>query len=234
MTQRTPLEQDDKSGVSAIPPYVPYKTLGNFLDGIKATNMPSRIDRSVMPSMSGSLQGQLTSALRYLELVTPNGVPTERLVKIVNAEGAEKQKALRELIISAYPFLFKNFDLERATTKQLEEQFASAGANGATVRKCMAFFMGAAKAADIKLSPHLKPFKSVVRNGRNRRTVASGTPAPTNGVYQSVPQHDPGHATWEQLLLSKFPNFDPGWPDDVKTKWFAAFDQLMKQGSQKG
>jgi len=29
-------------------------------------------------------------------------------------------------------------------------------------------------------------------------------------------------------LLSKFPTFDPAWPDDVKSKWFNAFDKLMK------
>jgi hypothetical protein len=33
---------------------------------------------------------------------------------------------------------------------------------------------------------------------------------------------------WPQLLLSKFPTFDPAWPDDVKSKWFNAFDKLMK------
>jgi hypothetical protein len=29
-------------------------------------------------------------------------------------------------------------------------------------------------------------------------------------------------------LLGKFPSFDPGWPDDIKKKWFEGFDRLMK------
>jgi hypothetical protein len=33
---------------------------------------------------------------------------------------------------------------------------------------------------------------------------------------------------WAERLLSKFPEFDPGWADDVKLKWFDAFDRLMK------
>jgi hypothetical protein len=33
----------------------------------------------------------------------------------------------------------------------------------------------------------------------------------------------------EQLLLSKFPSFDPAWPDEVKTKWFEGFNKLMEQ-----
>ncbi|MFL6350824.1 MAG: hypothetical protein ACJ74Z_03105 [Bryobacteraceae bacterium] len=31
-----------------------------------------------------------------------------------------------------------------------------------------------------------------------------------------------------EKLLAKFPEFDPAWTDDVKLKWFDAFDRLMK------
>ena len=33
---------------------------------------------------------------------------------------------------------------------------------------------------------------------------------------------------WAEMLLAKFPQFDPAWTDDVKLKWFDAFDRLMK------
>jgi hypothetical protein len=36
--------------------------------------------------------------------------------------------------------------------------------------------------------------------------------------------------TWEQMLLSKFPSFDPSWPDEVKSKWFDGFHRLMRVG----
>jgi hypothetical protein len=224
-------ESEGNGKVSSIPPYVPFKTLSNFLDGLKS-HMPSRIDRSVMTSMSGALQGQLTSALRYLQLVSTNGAPTDRLTKLANAEGPEKQKAWQNLITATYPFLFKGFDLERATSKQLEEQFSATGAGGATIGKCMAFFLAAAKAADIKLSPHVKPFKSVTRTTRARRNYSNGAQSPANGEFIPAVSQPEATVTWEQMLLSKFPSFDPTWPDDVKTKWFAAFDQLMKQGSK--
>jgi hypothetical protein len=32
---------------------------------------------------------------------------------------------------------------------------------------------------------------------------------------------------WQKLLLSKFPAFDPSWPDDVISRWFDAFRDLM-------
>jgi hypothetical protein len=38
----------------------------------------------------------------------------------------------------------------------------------------------------------------------------------------------PNINAWVEQLLSKFPQFDPAWPDDVKLKWFDAFDRLMK------
>jgi hypothetical protein len=36
------------------------------------------------------------------------------------------------------------------------------------------------------------------------------------------------------MLLSKFPDFDPTWADDIKIKWFSAFDELLKKGLAKG
>ena len=32
------------------------------------------------------------------------------------------------------------------------------------------------------------------------------------------------------MLLAKFPSFDPAWNDDLKSKWFAAFDEMLKRG----
>jgi len=36
------------------------------------------------------------------------------------------------------------------------------------------------------------------------------------------------------MLLTKFPTFDPTWSDEVKLKWFEAFDRLLKEGQSKG
>src|SRR4030042_4898332 len=98
------------------PPYLPYKTLRNFLESMKVA-MPARIDRSVMRSMSGAMQSQLILALKYLHLISLDaGVPTEKLTKLVHSEGAERQRILKEILISSYSFLFKEgFNLEDAT-----------------------------------------------------------------------------------------------------------------------
>jgi hypothetical protein len=171
--------------------------------------------------------------LRYLGLISEKGLPAETLTKYVTSEGPERQKVLREIVSRGYSFLLTNqhMDLMRATTRQIEEEFIKIGAGGQTVRKCIAFFMGICKEAEIPLSPHLKPFQGSSRVVRMRRTLPANNAS--EGEYESseVSQSSDGNMSWAQLLLSKFPSFDPSWPDDVKSKWFEAFDKLMKQGT---
>jgi hypothetical protein len=216
------------SGSSAVPPYVPYRSFRNFTDSLKQ-GIPARIDRSVMPSMSGALQSQLMSALRYLSLVTSSGHPTETLITFVNSEGTERVEALKKILAGGYPFLRKPFELKTATPRMIEEQFANAGASGGTIDKCINFFIAAAKEAEITLSPHL----TSTRTGRSPRRARTARVTNQTVVNESAAEPSSsgmGELSWAQLLLSKFPSFDPGWPDDVKAKWFDAFDKLMKQG----
>jgi hypothetical protein len=222
------------TGPLTVPPYVSYRSYRNFLDSLKQ-GIPARIDRSVMASMSGALQSQLTTALRYLNLTKPLGQPTEMLAKIVNSEGPERAKAMREMLAAAYPFLFGSFDLKSATPRMLEEQFSEAGASGGTLDKCMLFFLAAAKDAEIELSPHLK-------NPRVARTSGSRTPRTRQATrlvdanstieddLRDISTEQNGNVSWEQMLLSKFPSFDPAWPDEVKSKWFDGFHRLMRVG----
>jgi len=223
-------QESAPAATRAVPPYSPYRSFRNYIDSLKQ-GIPARIDRSVMPSMSGALQSQITATLRYFELITPSGVPTPALPVLVNSEGPERAKTLRQLLHSSYRFLFDKatFDLMAATPRMLEEQFAHTGASGGTVDKCVMFFLAAAKEAQIELSPHLKNqrgnrdyrTKTVSRTVRMPFSVDSASA--TNGFENS-------ELSWEQMLLSKFPSFDPAWPDEVKSKWFDGFHRLMRVG----
>lgn len=225
--------EEQSATTKAVPAYVPYRSFRNFIDGLKQ-GIPSRIDRSVMASMSGALQSQLTAALRFLGLISPNGLPGEFLPKLVNSEGPERVRVLRDILHASYPFLFRGFDLKTATPRMVEEQFSAAGASGGTIAKCLSFFMAAAKEAEIPVSPHLKNARGTrtTRPGRRTNREASAQANGGNGLSAPVTT-DASSMTWQQLLLSKFPSFDPAWPDDVKSKWFSAFDQLMKHGEKK-
>lgn len=226
------MEESKKERVS--PPYVAYRTLKNFLRSLTQM-IPSRIDKSAMASLSGGAQAQLLHAMKYLNLITAEGAPTEKLPPLVKSEGADHQKQLRELITAAYPFLKGgSLDLNKATHQQLEEEFKKL-AGGDTVRKCIGFFVPAAKDAGIALSPFIKePGKRSPSNGRVKkaRPKAAKSDATTVDRTADVQNPIPDRLSWHQLLLSKFPSFDPAWPDDVKTNWFKSFNELMQQGKK--
>ena len=141
-----------------IPPYISYRTFSNFLTDLRSRGIPSRVDRSVMSHKSGTVQSQLLLALHYLGLVKTSGHPTQRLSKLIEAEGAERKAVVREMVQSSYDFAFdRSFGLGTATSNQAQEVFEKTGASGETVRRCIAFFLAAAKDGGIPVSPYIKP-----------------------------------------------------------------------------
>ncbi len=214
----------------SIPPYIAYKSFINFINSLQQ-GTPGRIDRSLMGSMSGSVQAQLLTTLRYLDLISDKGFPKDKLHRFVNSEGAERQSALKDILKSSYSFLFtESFNLNKATLHQLEDQFKDAATGGGTIRKCIKFFIDVAKDSDITLSPYIK--KTKIRSGVTRPRRNTPKSSFQKPEAETPPQIQTEQISWSQLLLSKFPSFDPSWPDDVKLKWFDAFDQLMKRGQE--
>jgi hypothetical protein len=221
--------KEKETSKKLIPPYLPYRTLYNFLDSMKVA-VPTRIDRSLMKTMGGGLQSQLISALGYLNLITPDNKPTEKLNRLVNSEGPDRQRILKEILTSSYTFLFKEgFDIQRTTLQELQDYFAQAGVTGDTLRKSIAFFMKASKDAGLTLSPHIK--KTVGRPKGTTKEKRKINPLPHDPFSDPKDLMGSGsqNISLEQLLLSKFPSFDPAWPDEVKTKWFEGFNKLMEQ-----
>jgi len=164
-----------------LPPYVPYRTFVNFVQSLGQA-IPGRIDRTLMTNMSGATQNQLMTALRYLSLVKENGTPDDRFVQLIRSEDEAEKRVLRSILETAYPFLFHadGFNLTNCTAGQFEGQFRAAGANGDTVRKCAAFFLAAAKDAEIPLSPRLTKL-SRPRASTTRPIRPHGEPTPKRG-----------------------------------------------------
>lgn len=223
------MEQPEKER-GQTPPYVAYKTLKNFFRSM-AQGVPGRIDKSVMPTLAGGTQSQILHALKYLSLIEANGAPKEALRALVRAEGGEYQKVLRDAMLNSYPFLkTKHIDFASATMNQLEEQFRPL-ASGETVRKCVTFSIPAAKDAGIQLSAYIKePGKRSPSNGKPKkaRQTAQKRRVETGQDDIPPPPPPPPAVSWQELLLAKFPSFDPSWPDEVKAEWFKSFNELMK------
>ncbi|MFH1648038.1 MAG: DUF5343 domain-containing protein [Chloroflexota bacterium] len=222
-------------GHKHLPPYVSYRTFHNFIDRLQQ-RMPSRIDRSYWGEMlSGSTGTQLMAALRFLGLIDANGKPAERLSALAAARGEPRAALLREVISSAFGFVLNgSLDLESATYSQLEEVFHLTFQLTHDVnRKCVKFFTALAGDAGMTLSPFItRRTRSAPRTGSGTRDGAgkAGFRTKRNAVVPQAAEELPNDTSWNSLLLAKFPSFDPSWSDEVKLKWFAAFDELQKRG----
>jgi hypothetical protein len=120
----------------------------------------------------------------------------------------------------------------------LEERFAQAGATGDTLRKCVAFFLSAAKGAGIKLSPHFKkvrgPRTVSTRQKRISQSKAlSGIQPVKEPTYSSKAVEPLEDTALEKLIFKKIPDFNPEWPEGVQQSWFDAINKLMDRFQKK-
>lgn len=234
-----------------LPPYVTYRTFTGFL-GMLRQGVPDRIDRSLMRHLSGTNQGLLLQALKYLYLVDDEGMTLGALHQLVEDEGQEREQALQRILKDSYTFLFdgNGFNLATATPGQFDEKFRLTGASGETVKKCQTFFLAAARDASLPISIHIdrpaarspdtiRPVRPRAdqrgRRSRSREPLIGARPSPvveSHPPIQSRPQPslESNSSNWAEMLLTKFPTLDPAWPDAVKEKWFDSFKALMEMG----
>lgn len=160
-----------------VPPYLAYRTFVNLLNGWHV-HLPQRIDRTVLGTYAGGTQSAILSTMRSLALLHNDDTPTGTLKQLAESEGAERQKLLKQVIRTGYPFLYaQGFDLAKASPAMLTEKFAQTGASGETLNKCLSFFTAMAKDAGVSLTPFLKTRKR--REGNGKRSVKA-KPATTD------------------------------------------------------
>jgi hypothetical protein len=157
-------------------PYVPFKTFLTALDALEA-GLPNQLDRSVWPSYSGAIQGQLLGAFRFLGLMDEGNCPTPALAELVSKRGARRE-LLRGLIESRYRTLVA-LDLTRTSPRQLDEALRQYGLSGATHKKALSFFLQAAQFAGMPLSVLLKARTRTAAFGHKRAATATAAPPET-------------------------------------------------------
>jgi len=221
-------------GKSTLPPYVSYRTFRNFIEGLRL-GIPSRIDRSYWGDrLSGSTGTQLMTALRFLGLIDVNGIPTTRLRQLVSSDGTQRSEVLNRIGYDTFDFfLDKSIDPQVATYAQLEEAFHDKyQVSGDVARKCIKFFISLVNDAGVALSPFIMKKSKAMRATGGTKKVLKKVPARTNRNSEIPAALDeiPGQIKWYEMVLTKFPTFDPGWSDEVQLRWFEAFDALLKKG----
>jgi hypothetical protein len=216
------------------PPYVSYRSFLTLLEELKL-GLPSRFDRSYWgKKFSGSTGNQLMSALRFLNLSDFEGKPMGQLKELIEARSDARADILKKIAHQSYSFLANTgFEIDKATYAQLEENFRiSYKVERDVARKSIKFFIELADDAGIPLSPFITKKPKITRaTALTEKSPKRGSARPD--LNYTIPKNrEPvsKNVSWKELLLTKFPSFDPTWPNDVQLKWFEAFDELLKRG----
>lgn len=169
------------------PAYGSFKTLITVANETRdeVGHVPSRIDRSYMPKLSGSAANEMIATLRFFGLVAgEKAEPTPLFEEFVMANDQGRKAALAKMVRQSYSFLLDapGFNIERATAQQVHEIFRAQGVNGSTLTRAVSLFLAAAKEAGITVSPSVKPPKTNNgARGKKERKVESPAGVAKNG-----------------------------------------------------
>lgn len=156
------------------PPYATFPSFLNFVNKLRETQVPSRIDPSVFGNASGSLSYSIISALKSLKLINAEGHPSNEFIHFVQSGDDERKPLFQAILKAGYPTLWSGaLNLGTTTAGQFDEHIRSEyDVKGSTVDKVATFFIQAAKFAELPISPHLaarKPIASSASSAKSRR-----------------------------------------------------------------
>lgn len=216
---------DETTTESFQPPYMSWATFESIIDGLAALGMPDQVDRSVMGSRSGGDQSQFLRAARHFGLIDADGRPTDRL-RVYAAQPERRPEMLREILNERYADVIALGT--GATQQQLIDQFRAFGIEGDTVRKAIAFYLSAARQAEIPLSPRFKstrPGAGGRKAGTRRAARRDGTESEDEQPQPPKPPEPDMHPAI-RTLVQELPEFDgsgskPEFPSAARKAWFA-------------
>jgi len=175
---------EDNEAKRPAAPYIAFSTLKTFIAPLKQHIVPTRIERSLLSNISGTVQGQLMTALRFLRLIDFEDRPTDNLKALVGDFGKETEwkDTLKIVLENAYPEMFR-LPLESISPQEFNDAFKAAyPCEGGTLRKSVTFFINAAREAGVGISPFLtkgaKPRSGPVRRKANGAASAKKTTTP--------------------------------------------------------
>lgn len=224
-----------QTSASRVPPYGPFKAFMQILSDMRGSVVPNRLDSTYWGSgKSGSTLAALNTAFKFFGLVKDSKEAEPKLSEFIKAFKENEKEALSDLVFDAYQdALGKINDLDGATLGQLNDAFRTTySVDGDMLKKAVRFFIHAATEAGTKLSPHItrtargigRPVRSGVRPAirRRSRTITAPPQSPTSQGGT------PTRPSVAELLLEKFPDFDPDWSEETKQKWFDSLRDLKQ------
>jgi hypothetical protein len=202
------------------PPYISFRTLLNAVQRMQDEGIPARLDRSYLSNLPWSSQNHFLAASRGLGLIDEEGKPLDRLVALVE-QPDQRPEIIAAILRDRYagPLSLG----VNATQEQLEEQFKPYGLGGSTMRKAIAFYLHAARYADLPLSPHFRSPRTTDRPAsprRRTRTKQADAPpqAADEGNAQATITSSDLHP-FLQGLLRELPEEGAAWTGDKRGRW---------------
>jgi Family of unknown function (DUF5343) len=157
----------EESNNKLTPPYLPYRTFLSSLEKL-AEGVPPRIDRGIWKNQTGSIQSLIMGAYRFFGLIDDQNKPTKRLHDLV-AHRDKPNDYVKSILEEKYAEVIKH-NLSTMTEALIDEYFEDVfGVQGDTKRKCITFFLQAAKAVQIPLSKFLQSQVRVRTSGSRRK-----------------------------------------------------------------
>lgn len=160
---------------SSHPPYIPWKSLENYVAGLKKVGtVPHTLDSSTKPSsMAGGMWRSLVAALKFLKLIASDGQATDNFSQLVKSHGTpDWPAAVKKFVVPAYKVIITDLPLENATASQLDAKFrAHSKIDGQLLRKAERFYMHALHEAGIKYSSLFSMRRESSSNGKRRATA---------------------------------------------------------------
>lgn len=209
------------------PPEISYRwfrsTAMRLLD--EASGQVS-IDQSLARGrFHGTNSRNLLSAFRFLDLIDGDGRPTPALSELSRAHGTGLWgAAMKPILVSAYARL-----LERHTASMTSNRLLAAfrdvyGLRGPAIRSATSFFLHAAEDAGLletsRLLASRRPSRSV------KIAPSADEVGQTTHVRAGKESDRPSDIA---LLLSRLPEFDPSWPEDIQRLWFETYQDLTNR-----
>jgi hypothetical protein len=220
-------------------PYAPASAILDIVNRYRARGLPSPIGAEVLSraGVTDSLISRTLQALKTLDLIDDDERPTATLEGLRLAPEADFKERLTQWLNASYADILKSVDPATANETSLRDAFRAYNPVGQQNRMTTLFSglyaaagIGPEKSANAR-APRQTGKPPANTNGANsapkRRPVTQILPVVAEQSVVHPHDHKPNAVEFERELLAKFPPFDPSWPDEIKTQWFAGFQQFM-------
>jgi Family of unknown function (DUF5343) len=191
----------------ATPPYATFSSFINFINKLREGIIPSRIDPSVFGNASGSVSYSIIASLKTLKLISSDGTPAEAFNSFVKASDEDRRPMMKSILKIGFPTLWgDSINVSTTSAGQFDEHIREEyDAKGSTVDKVAAFFISAAKYAEVELSPHLKARKSTASSASSGKSKRQRKTADLdgNGNGNAAPQTPPATSMSDKALEYK-------------------------------